>query len=173
MVLYTLYVKADLEGIDSLALNPESNICISVRNPISREEVRERIVIDPTELHDGEIPDHEKHRSEHPYHFVMKWDGDKKRSTIRIILDDDDDDETKNSVVKSTDKGTFVPILQFDCDGLEPYAFHPLGEEFSITILRNLAMISDKLSCTAVPGGVTPFDLAYSSNSLTFVCLFG
>ena len=160
MVLYTLYVKADLEGIDSLSLNPESNICISVRNPISREEVRERIVIDPTELHDGEIPDHEKHRSEHPYHFVMKWDGDKKRSTIRIILDDDD--ETKNSVVKSTDKGTFVPILQLDCDGLEPYAFHPLGEEFSVTIRDEVKKDAVDLSS----GEWNDYDISYGSSSI-------
>jgi hypothetical protein len=165
MVVYTLYAKADLEGIDSLSLNPESNICISVRNPISREEVRERIVIDPTELHDAEIPEHEKHRSEHPYHFVMKWDGDKKRSTIRIVNnndDDDDDEKMKQTSVKSSDKGTFVPILQLDCDGLEPYAFHPLGEEFSITIQDGVKKDAVDLS----GGEWNDYDISYGSSSI-------
>mmetsp|Transcript_19876 Transcript_19876/g.55278 ORF Transcript_19876/g.55278 Transcript_19876/m.55278 type:complete len:105 (+) Transcript_19876:501-815(+) len=33
----------------------------------------------------------------------------------------------------SEDNGGWVPILAMECRGLEPYAFHPMSEEFVIT----------------------------------------
>ena len=30
------------------------------------------------------------------------------------------------------DSGDYVPILAMECRGLEPYAFHPLGNEFRV-----------------------------------------
>mmetsp|Transcript_17195 Transcript_17195/g.23636 ORF Transcript_17195/g.23636 Transcript_17195/m.23636 type:complete len:192 (-) Transcript_17195:325-900(-) len=153
MVLFVLYAKADLEGITSLSLVPDANICISVRNSLTHDQKRERIVIDPTELHQAEIPDHEKHRAEHASHFGLTWEGEQTRSTIRILSNTKKEGEDNSSgkhkknekrsknnngddiVVKNItphDDGQFVPILKLECDGLEPYAFHPMGEEFAI-----------------------------------------
>ena len=35
--------------------------------------------------------------------------------------------------VTSDDNGNYVPVLAMECRGLEPYAFHPLGNEFKVT----------------------------------------
>jgi hypothetical protein len=90
----------------------------------------------------------------------MKWDaGERKRSTIRIVTDD-----SNNGVrdIRTHDKGTYIPILKLDCDGLEPYAFHPLGEEFSATIREGVTMDSIDLS----RGEWNYYDISYGSSSI-------
>lgn len=160
MVLYTLYIKADLENVSSLALRDDADLCLSVRNPVDHEEIRERIIVDssalePTmdELHKKGHTQHDHHHSlkqqhhphqshhakqhyrEPPCHFALKWassdnnnnKSNKQRATIRVIKD------SKRQYL-AQDSGTFVPVLQLDCDGLEPYAFYPLGNnEFIVT----------------------------------------
>mmetsp|Transcript_854 Transcript_854/g.1319 ORF Transcript_854/g.1319 Transcript_854/m.1319 type:complete len:189 (-) Transcript_854:226-792(-) len=150
MVLYVLYAKADLEGVTSLFLLPGCDICVSVRNTLTHDQTRERIVIEASEqLHQADVPDHEKHRAEHSNHFALTWEGEKTRSTIRVLSDDGSKETTtgkKGKAKKGTsvgddiitrdvqpqDDGQFVPILKLECDGLEPYAFHPMGKEFSV-----------------------------------------
>ena len=139
MVLYTLYAKADLEGVTSLSLLPTSDICISVQNT-THDQSREKIVIETSQLHEADVPEHEKHRDEHSSHFALTWEGDKHRSTIRVVFDDVGIDGTKKSKrsadevvtreMTPADDGQYVPILKLDCDGLKPYAFHPMGKEF-------------------------------------------
>mmetsp|Transcript_40332 Transcript_40332/g.121513 ORF Transcript_40332/g.121513 Transcript_40332/m.121513 type:complete len:189 (-) Transcript_40332:23-589(-) len=181
MVLYILYIKADLEGIDSLSFVPGKNICISARNPLSQTETRERIVIDPSELHDAEIPSHEKHRNEAPSHFALKWEGQRTRSTIRILSDSSDEDvsarkegkgkksskRAKDGVtlrqMTAEDSERFVPILKLECDGLEPYAFHPMGEEFTLVIKGGVSMEKVDLSS----GDWSDYDLSYGSVSVS------
>lgn len=146
MVLYILYAKADLEGVASLSLVPGSDICVSVRNT-TQDQKRERIVIESSELHQADVPENEKHRAEHSSHFALKWEGDLTRSTIRVINDDNSNETSTMKEKKSTkhgdgiiardihhpqDDGQFVPIMKLECDGLEPYAFHPMGKEFSV-----------------------------------------
>jgi hypothetical protein len=157
MVVYILYAKADLQGVASAALIPGANLCISVRNPLYHSEVRENVVIDSSDLiepSDGngkwETSDvHNKHHhQEHPHHFSLKWDGEKEKSTIRVL----DGSETAAEALKASstkkknnhqseetreirgeDSGDFVPILAVECQGLEPFAFHPMGGEFLVT----------------------------------------
>lgn len=139
MVLYTLYLKADLEGVQSLKLKERADICLSVRNPVDALEVRERIVVDSTALEPAvdEPADshskhnHSKHHSKHhhkahPCHFSMKWSGASSPSTIRVV-------EGSANEMLATDHGIFVQMLTLECDGLEPFAFHPLGKEFVVT----------------------------------------
>jgi hypothetical protein len=126
MVLYTLFLKADLSGVTSLKLKDGSDICLSVRNPVDHEEVRERIVVDSRaleEIDEGVDAHHSKHHPK-PSHFSMKWSGASSPSTIRVIKG--------TSEMLASDSGTFVPILSLECDGLEPYGFHPLGREFVV-----------------------------------------
>lgn len=129
MVRYVVYIKADIEGVTSISINSkDSDICVSVRNPLNHDEIREKVVLEATNLTTPEISSHERHRTEHAYHLALKWDGETKRSTARILTDDE-------GVKKEMSEGglrDFVPVLALDCDGLEPYAFHPLGEEFII-----------------------------------------
>lgn len=143
MVLYVLYAKAELEGVETLSLVPGSDICVSVRNT-TQDQKRERIVVE-AELHEADVPEHEKHRSEHASNFALTWEGEHTRSTIRIVEGGGDNEKGKGSKKRSNggdgvvtreitarDDGQFVPILKLECDGLEPYAFHPMGKEFSL-----------------------------------------
>ena len=145
MVLFLLCVKAEFDGIDKLSLIKNANICLSVRNPLSDYETREKIVFNPSETLDQEENDREP-----AHHFAVKWEGSKKYSTLIVL-----DAEAAKSALKKgkkkgkgkggggevdgprelrgEDSGEFVPVLAMECRGLEPYAFHPLGNEFRVT----------------------------------------
>ena len=117
-----------------------------MRNPISDYEIREKVVIDPTEY-----IEQEENSKETPYHFGIRWEGNKKKASVVTVLDLDgfksalkkngkkgkklkngmDDPRTPRSFT-AEDSETFVPILALECRGVEPYAFHPMGGEFIV-----------------------------------------
>ena len=114
-----------------MSIRPDANICISVRNPLSDYEVREKVafnLLETVEQDEGSRePDH---------HFSLSWEGSKKRSTLIVL----DEAATKTALKKkkvkdpfsylsytSDHNGDFAPVLAFECRGLEPYAFHCLG----------------------------------------------
>jgi len=162
MVVYILYCSAELEGVEKLVLNKDSvNLCFSVRNPQDHAQIREKIVVETEILHKTAVSGKEKHRDESLHHFGMKWDhGDSARCTLRVlgansVLDEEMDldqnyalKQHKNKklvtseqekalaqikeAMKSEDSGQLVPLLALDCQGMEPYAFHPMGEEFTV-----------------------------------------
>jgi len=126
MVLFMLCVKADLEGVASMSIKKPIHICISVKNPLSDFEKRERIV-----LSSAEYVEHEENNSsrEPPCHFALKWEGSKKRSTIEVL----DEGSAKSALKKSgkkkgevpreitaNDTDEFVPVLALECRGVEP-----------------------------------------------------
>jgi hypothetical protein len=140
MVLFLLCIKAELEGVETLSLLKSSNLCFSIRNPLSDFETREKIVFSPNETLDQEEGDREP-----PHHFCVKWEGSKKVSTLICL----DEEATKSAVKKvkkkggkkdgdlprnltADDSGEWVPILAMECRGLEPYAFHAMGGEFKV-----------------------------------------
>lgn len=188
MVVYVLYIKADLEGLLSLAYKPGADICISVRNPTEATEVRERIVIDPSTLIEPNVPEHDRHRSEIPYHLALKWShGEEKRANVRILhtsnieSSSDLSSSSKKSKSKShtnanekiktlremkaSDSGhSFVPFLAFDCDGLEPYMFHPTGNEFIVTTNGNVALDNIEMNSD---GDWSYYDMTSGSASVT------
>jgi len=142
MVVFVLYVKADLEGVATMSFVDGANLCFSVRNPLSPDtDVRERIVVDTSALVETDVPVHGRHRSQPAtIHFALKWEGEQTKSTIKVLTPTNDGNEGKQSgnaaVVRKMlgkDNGTFVPMLTIDCQGLEPYAFHPIGGEFAVT----------------------------------------
>jgi hypothetical protein len=143
MVLFLLCIKAELDGIQSLSLLKSSNLCFSIRNPLSDYETREKIVFNPSETLEQDEADREP-----PHHFSVKWEGSKKASTL-IVLDEDavksamkkvkkkggkknDSEVGEPRDVTADDNGEYVPILAMECRGLEPYAFHPMGGEFKV-----------------------------------------
>jgi hypothetical protein len=143
MVLFLLCIKAELDGIESISLLKSSNLCFSIRNPLSDYETREKIVFNPYETIEQDEADREP-----PHHFSVKWEGSKKASTL-IVLDEDavksamkkvkkkGGGKSKDSLgeprdVTADDSGEYVPILAMECRGLEPYAFHPMGGEFKV-----------------------------------------
>mmetsp|Transcript_3570 Transcript_3570/g.3928 ORF Transcript_3570/g.3928 Transcript_3570/m.3928 type:complete len:181 (-) Transcript_3570:86-628(-) len=145
MVLFILSIKAELDGVSSISLSPGSNLCMSVRNPLSDYEKRDKIVID-TSQH----VEQEENSKEPPCHFTIKWEGMKKRSTITIL----DESSAKAALKKKTKKGkvspyqprivtaedseSFVPVLVMECRGVEPYAFHPMDGEFTVASEGNI-----------------------------------
>jgi hypothetical protein len=146
MVLFILCIKAELDGVEKLSLLKNTNLCFSVRNPLSDYETREKIVFNPSETLDQDDGDREP-----AHHFAVKWEGSKKYSTL-IVLDEEGAKSALKKVNKkskrgkgedgevslprdftSDDNGNYVPVLAMECRGLEPYAFHPLGNEFKVT----------------------------------------
>jgi hypothetical protein len=148
MVVFVLYVKADLTGVASLALAPGKDLCISVRNPVDHVEKREKIVIETVELalppEGGGKHSHDSH-PDPPCHFSLKWDGVPQRATIRVLRElpnsnkkfkgkgSHGNSDSMPTDMTAKDSGNFVPMLALECLGLEPYAFHPMGSEFVVT----------------------------------------
>ena len=52
----------------------------------------------------------------------MKKKGGKKKGDVDVPRD-----------MIADDSGEYVPVLAMECRGIEPYAFHPLGNEFKVT----------------------------------------
>lgn len=136
MVLFLLYMKAEeAENIGSVSLRRDVNLCMDVKNPLSDFEVREKVVLNPTET-----VEQEEGAREPEYHFSLKWEGSKKASIATIL----DDAAVKTALKKKKgveaprsytgqDAGQFVPLLAMECRGLEPSAFFPMGNDFVIT----------------------------------------
>lgn len=135
-------MKAELENVSAVKIKRDQNLCVTVRNPLSDYEVREKVVVNPTEY-----VEQDEGAREPPHHFSLRWDGNKKPSTLTIL----NDAEVKSSLKKdgkkgggkgktdmtprdytSDDTGNFVPILCVDCRGLEPTQFFPMGNEFTV-----------------------------------------
>lgn len=145
MVLFLLYIKAELENVESVALKPDANICLNVRNPLSDFEVRDKVV-----MNIQETLEQEEGAREPPHHFSLKWEGSKKASIVTVL----DEAATKTALKKkkgvevprpygADDSGNWAPILAIECRGIEPYAFFPLGNDFVVTSSGGKAFAED------------------------------
>ncbi|OEU17130.1 hypothetical protein FRACYDRAFT_207458 [Fragilariopsis cylindrus CCMP1102] len=137
-VIFILFMKAETENVGEIELRSDINLRISVKNSLS-EETRENIVFNRSET----VEQYEGDR-EAPYHFSLRWEGSKKPSILRAL----NDKEIATALKKKKkykgglprkftgDDGdclSWVPLCAFECRGLEPYAFHPMTDEFVIT----------------------------------------
>jgi hypothetical protein len=177
MVIFVLYVKADLKGVASVALAPGKDVCVSVRNPLDHSEVREKVVIDSSALEESEKVGGELRGldREPPCHFALKWQGASKRSTIQVLNGDSNHKKSgkkghatkPNAAISprdmlAEDSGMFVPMLTLECQGLEPFAFHPMGSEFVVTNTSGITKEAD------VSGGSwSEYDLGTGSTSIS------
>lgn len=118
-----------------MSIKQDTNLCISVRNPLSDYEVREKVTFNPSEC----IEQDEGAR-QNPHHLSLKWEGNKKAAMLEAL----DVTAAKAALKKKKckeqirdinedDSGSWVPILAVECRGLEPYAYHPIGDEFIVT----------------------------------------
>jgi hypothetical protein len=117
MPIFVLYVKCDLENVEEMTVKAmETSWCLTVTSP-NGADVRERITADPTE----EI---ELEGSRGTAHFAARLDGAKKAAHLVVT--------SVKGLTKSTlteeDSGEFVPVIAFDCRGLEPLKWHPTDE---------------------------------------------
>ena len=135
MVLFLLSIQAELENVSAVSLVKGENLCLTVKNPLSDYEVREKVVINPSET-----VEQDEHDRSGEHHFRLTWEGSKKASTLRILTAA----QVKTALKKkkgiqlprsytAEDAGSFVPILAVECRGLEPTAFFPMGNEFTVT----------------------------------------
>lgn len=135
MVLFLLKMKADLENVSCVKLLRDVHLCISVKNPLSDFETREKVTVNPSE-----IVEQDDNSREPPHHFRLSWEGSKKASTLTVL----DEAGAKAALkkkkgaelprdYKDEDSGSFVPILVVECRGLEPFAFFPSGNDFVVT----------------------------------------
>ncbi|VEU44143.1 unnamed protein product [Pseudo-nitzschia multistriata] len=139
MVLYMLFMKAETENIGEIQLRTEDvSLRIDVRNSLSDWEKREKVVFNPSET---EEPDDESSR-EPPRHLSIRWEGSKKASVLRCLEAKETATALKKKKYKDggpraftgeDDTDNWVPLLALECRGLEPYAFHPMKDEFIIT----------------------------------------
>lgn len=162
MVLYVLSIKVELSGVESLSLNQDADICVSVRNPTNHDEIRDKVVIDPTDLQTPPVKAHERHRDEHAFHLAFKWEGEQTRSTIRMITDKDKTAVKNVRDIVAADSDNWVPLLVLDCDGCEPFAFHPMGNEFAVT--DRAGVVHDKVDLSS--GDWSFFDIGSGSSSV-------
>eukprot|EP00536_Pseudo-nitzschia_multiseries_P003691 jgi/Psemu1/252903/estExt_Genewise1Plus.C_580030 len=140
MVLYMLFMKAETDNVGEIQLRTKDvNLRIDVRNSLSDWEKRENVIFNPSETQEQ---DDESSR-EPPSHFSITWEGSKKASVLRYL----DSQETATALKKKKKyKGgapraftgddsndQWVPIMAVECRGLEPYAFHPMKDEFVIS----------------------------------------
>jgi hypothetical protein len=145
MVLFFLYIKAELEGVESVKLVKDAHLCMDVKNPLSDYEVREKVVFNPSET----IEQDEGAR-EPPHHFQLKWEGSKKASTLTVL----EDVAVKTALKKkkkiqpprdytADDSGSWVPLMAVECRGLEPSAFFAMGDDFVVTSTGGVEFNSD------------------------------
>ena len=143
MVLYLLYFKAELESVGEVKLRTQGiHLRISVRNPQDGNEVREDVIVDPSEPLEPE----DESSKEGPHHFRLKWEGSKKAAFLQVLSEAEAATAVKKTNKKkkgktndvtprsytADDAGEWVPILAMECRGLEPYAFSPMKDEFVI-----------------------------------------
>jgi hypothetical protein len=119
-----------------------------VRNPLSDFEVREKIILDTGRYLDSDLDDREP-----PCNFALRWEGNKKRCVIEVL----NGDQAKTALKKKNrtselpraftenDSGSFIPVLALECRGLEPYAFHAKGGEFSLVSLGGMEFSQDNV----------------------------
>jgi hypothetical protein len=136
MVLFVLYVKAELENIDLVEIPPLHRWCLDIKEPTS-EERREAVwVCDEEEL--------EVTGGRGTAHFLMKWPGAKKESQLTVVRDI----KKFTRSITGNDSGGFVPIVGFECRGLEPIVWYPEGgykvtSAGGLTLFENVNLSED------------------------------
>ena len=119
----------------SIELRPDADLRISVKNPLSDFEVREKVFFNPTET-----VEQDESAREPAHHLSLKWEGSKKASILQVLDDKEAASALKKKKYKGEkpraytgdDSGEWIPILAMECRGLEPYEFHPMKNEFVV-----------------------------------------
>ena len=110
-----LQIKAELEGVASFRVPPESVLEIDVKQSGGDDE-RKGVQIDPEESH--EVPNSKNATA----NFMVKFEGDKAPSTLSMV-------SLKGLPFRAqtADDTGMVPIAAFECRGMEPTKWHPTG----------------------------------------------
>lgn len=133
MVLFVLQMKAELEGVQSVELKPDTDLCISIRNPMSDYEVRENVLINIAEYLESDFNiNWEDNSSTIPCLRVLT-PSQAKTALKKHLKRNKGGDEFQPRPYTSADSGNFLPILMVECRGMEPYALTVGTTEFVVT----------------------------------------
>lgn len=112
MPTFLLCLKATLENVSKFELSGEGRFALTIKN--SEGEDTKEVVVATSE-------DRPLSGSRGTAHFVMKWDKSSKKESYLNIL------EVKGVTrdIEEGDAGAFVPVIAFECRGLEPVEFRP------------------------------------------------
>ena len=114
-VAILLYFKGTLENVSSVQFaGGEIEVMLDVKQPNS-DETREGITVS----NESEI---ELDQNQATVNFAMRWDGSKSQSTLDILTPGDL--EMLQKAVSEDDDGKKVPLLGFECRGLEPIKYY-------------------------------------------------
>lgn len=103
----------EMENVESVSLPPGAHFVMTLKNSVG-EDVRENVVVDPGEQHDLD-------NSRGTANFRLKWDRSSKHQAYMNC-------EAVKGVtrdIKADDANKFVPIMGFECRGLEPVSYQP------------------------------------------------
>lgn len=113
MVVFLLEIKANLENVAKISLPDGHEYCIDIQNSAG-EDTRQGVRV--SSARDQDLPG-----SRGTAHFMLKWVKDAKHAAHLTVT------PVKNVTRAYTEKdsGSFVPIIAFDCRGLDPIGWHP------------------------------------------------
>lgn len=173
MVVYILYLQADqLQGVQSVEWAHNAALCVSVRNPTEPAMVRERVVIDCTAGLHQDVPTHDAHKAHVPHspphvhhtakkqhaappcHLQLHWPCDTgPPATVRVLEADEGKKKLPALQSSLTVSGMRTPMLALQCEKVEPYALHWLGQELVVK------------ASAGSPAGITTYtDLEWDNN---------
>ncbi|KAG2483004.1 hypothetical protein HYH03_018085 [Edaphochlamys debaryana] len=115
MPTFLLCIKVELDNVENLSIPATAHWCLDVKEGAGSEEKKGVYVTS--------LEEHELTGSKGTANLVMKFaKGSKKEASVNVM-------EVKGVTRPYTaeDDGKFVPIIAFECRGLEPIGFHPEG----------------------------------------------
>ncbi|KFM25772.1 UPF0587 protein C1orf123-like protein [Auxenochlorella protothecoides] len=111
--VFTLSIKADLENIESISLPEDSSYTLTVKDSAGDDQ-REGVVVSPLE-------EQELSGSRGTAHFALKWSRDARHEASLSLQHI----KGVTRALTAADAGKFVPIVAFECRGLDPIAWQP------------------------------------------------
>lgn len=113
MPVFLLQIKAQLQNVDLIARPEDCQWCLTLKNSVG-EDVREGVYVSI----DEEI---ELTGSRGTANFAMKWEKDSRKEAYLNLQHVKG--VTRN--YKAEDSGNWVPIIAFECRGLDPIDLSP------------------------------------------------
>lgn len=132
-------------------------------------DTKERVTIDPDDAF-------ERDKGHGVVNFCMKWPDSRGHSTVKLV---DVKGVTSKKTYTVDDEGKFVPVLGFECRGLEPTACYTPstglsatgvgGKQFpDIDFSENGKEWYDYDECSGVPVGLSAIEWRFDRSSKAF-----
>eukprot|EP00616_Rhizochromulina_sp_CCMP1243_P017342 CAMPEP_0118962630 /NCGR_PEP_ID=MMETSP1173-20130426/894_1 /TAXON_ID=1034831 /ORGANISM="Rhizochromulina marina cf, Strain CCMP1243" /LENGTH=161 /DNA_ID=CAMNT_0006910915 /DNA_START=79 /DNA_END=564 /DNA_ORIENTATION=- len=120
MPKFVLKVKATLENIASMRVEPNNQWAVVVQNADASERC---------EAYFSRDEEMDLQESRGTAHFIKKWPMENKQSYLKII----DPKNLCKEEITAEDSEEWVALLAIECRGLEPVAWLPKPGDFTVT----------------------------------------